>query len=214
MLKVAKARQFFGDHFGTDVPRVTDPQRVGVLGRKLECHFFGYSYVLDNYTMDKIGPFYRGLHLSFEESVLMAKLGLPEGWNTTKCPGWIGGFYRLVRHALKAELRRLPDKGIPLTRQMGRLEFYPALGMPLDIIYGADGFFTFAGEVVTIDVTVNPEKCSTLSGPVVISIAPFSRRTNQKFRINLAWTLAREVARRLIRDLVNTHQRMMFKNAA
>jgi len=207
-----EAKQLF-DEMRDHIPRITDQKLTTKLGRKLECNFFGYSYLTSSASIKTLLPTYS--NLTIDQAVLVAKLSLPENWNTTKCPGWIGKFYRLVRHSLKEELRKLPSKGIPLTRQMGRLEFIPALGTPLDIVWGADGFFTFAGEIVAIDVTVNPGKFSSLWSPVVISAASFSRRTNQKYRINLAWTLAREVARRLIVRIIDNHmKKVIIKNVA
>lgn len=38
------------------------------------------------------------------------------------------------------------------------VRFYTAVGSALDIHEGTDGFFEFAGAVVTIDVTLNPKK--------------------------------------------------------
>lgn len=38
------------------------------------------------------------------------------------------------------------------------LELYSALRTPLDYFHGVDGFFSFKGVVVTLDVTKNPDK--------------------------------------------------------
>ncbi len=38
------------------------------------------------------------------------------------------------------------------------LKFYTAVGSLLDVKHGVDGFFEFAGRVVTLDLTINPHK--------------------------------------------------------
>lgn len=40
----------------------------------------------------------------------------------------------------------------------GRVCFYTAVGSPLDVFHGIDGFCEYCGRIVTFDVTENPEK--------------------------------------------------------
>lgn len=64
-----------------------------------------------------------------------------------------------VRKALQA---KRTDIIIALQREFEHngllVPFYTAVGSALDIHHGIDGWFEFRGEVVTIDVTMNPEK--------------------------------------------------------
>lgn len=39
-----------------------------------------------------------------------------------------------------------------------KIEFYTAVGTALDLYHGVDGFFVFRGTVLTVDVTLNPNK--------------------------------------------------------
>ena len=39
-----------------------------------------------------------------------------------------------------------------------KISFYTAVGSALDYYHGIDGFFVFRGMVLTVDVTLNPEK--------------------------------------------------------
>ncbi len=41
---------------------------------------------------------------------------------------------------------------------LSRLELYTAVGSALDVYHGVDCFFRFNGKIVTIDLTVNPNK--------------------------------------------------------
>ena len=40
----------------------------------------------------------------------------------------------------------------------GELQFFSALGSPLDRFHGIDGFFQWRGTVVSIDLTIDPQK--------------------------------------------------------
>ncbi len=73
----------------------------------------------------------------------------------------------LTRREAIAEVRNAPqakrtDTIIAIEREFERqglvVPFYPATGSALDFHHGVDGFFEYRGEVVTIDVTMNPEK--------------------------------------------------------
>jgi hypothetical protein len=39
------------------------------------------------------------------------------------------------------------------------LKLFTAVGSPLDFFHGVDAFFELRGKIVTIDVTINPNKC-------------------------------------------------------
>jgi len=46
-----------------------------------------------------------------------------------------------------------------VSQQFGKaVQFFTAVGTPLDFFHGVDGFFEFEGFVVTIDLTMNPHK--------------------------------------------------------
>ena len=42
----------------------------------------------------------------------------------------------------------------------GAVKFFTAVGSAMDLFHGTDGFFQFEGFIVTIDVTMNPNKDS------------------------------------------------------
>ena len=49
----------------------------------------------------------------------------------------------------------------------GSVNFFTAVGTPLDRFHGIDGFFEFCGVVATIDLTLNPHKDSGKADMVV-----------------------------------------------
>ncbi len=63
----------------------------------------------------------------------------------------------------KNQPKQLPKNATDLLAEVRRqtkadVQFYTAIGSALDYFHGVDGFFEFAGFVVTIDVTKNPHK--------------------------------------------------------
>lgn len=82
----------------------------------------------------------------------------------------------LSRREAFAEVERAPqtkrtDFVIAIQREFERqglcVPFYTAVGSALDYHHGVDGFFEFRGVVVTIDVTMNPEKSIAKADVVV-----------------------------------------------
>ncbi len=109
--------------------------------------------------------------------------------------------YMRWREAVGAVRENQPRKKTPvvarLEGEVGRLlggtcAFFSAVGSALDVFHGVDGFFEFEGEVVTIDLTMNPLKDSTKADLLVTSeeIAETSA---------LAGRIARELGARLRR---------------
>lgn len=67
------------------------------------------------------------------------------------------------------------------------LRLYSALGSPLDILHGVDGFFEFRGHTVTIDLTINPNKDCHKADLIV-----------RPEMLERPLELAREISRRLV----------------
>lgn len=92
----------------------------------------------------------------FEEEVL--------GRCTATC-----GAYLPLREAMVLVRKSQPASKRPamqrleaeMSKVLGRpVVFYTAVGSVLDAFHGIDGFFELAGQVVTIDLTINSAKCT------------------------------------------------------
>ena len=83
-------------------------------------------------------------YTSYENSMNIVKKSQP--WDTTDPqPRFANNLHANVAMALGIE-------------DWSQLQFYTAVGSPLDYFHGIDCFFEFQGHVVTIDVTTNPDK--------------------------------------------------------
>lgn len=87
-------------------------------------------------------------YLSFRDSLEYAKNNQPVGWRVSDpASRFAGDLFSLV--ALKLGLD-----------DWSELKLYGAVGTPLDIFHGVDGFFEYNGEIFTIDLTLNQHKDS------------------------------------------------------
>ncbi len=88
-------------------------------------------------------------------------------------------FARELRLAVIDELG-LEDEG-----DMDRIRFYSAVGSPLDIFHGVDGWIEFVPDkgspsMVTIDVTLNPEKL-THKADIIVQEVPDPTENEKRF---------------------------------
>ncbi len=76
-----------------------------------------------------------------------------------RCGNPYAGNFADVR---KHQPSKKTDMVVAIEREFARrglsVQFYTAVGTALDVHQGVDGFFEFNGVVVTIDLTMNPEK--------------------------------------------------------
>ncbi|MCR4279667.1 MAG: hypothetical protein NUV78_02955 [Candidatus Zambryskibacteria bacterium] len=87
---------------------------------------------------------WNGKHVPYQQSMRSVMANQP--WDPSDPePKFANDLHASVALALKLD-------------DWSRLKLYTAVGSPLDYYHGVDCFFEFEGLIVTIDVTVNPNK--------------------------------------------------------
>lgn len=87
---------------------------------------------------------WNGQYVPFHQSLRLVKAHQP--WEPTDPePRFASDLHATVAEALKLE-------------NYNELEFYTAVGSPLDFYHGVDCFFCFKGMIVTIDLTIDSSK--------------------------------------------------------
>ena len=92
------------------------------------------------------------MYMSYKDAVSHAKKNQPSEFKP-ETQKFANGIYEALKH------QGLPE-GVPV-------KFYTAVGTPLDIYHGTDALFEIAGQDITIDVTINPEKVEAKADVVV-----------------------------------------------
>ena len=121
-------------------------------GRLLESAVFGKATVAWEGEMR---------YLPYRESFNFCRTHQPYGWNPTDPPTRTGSdLYASI--ALKLE------KSVGLFDWEKELRFFSAIGSPLDVYHGIDGWFEFRGRVVTFDLTANTAKADGYKAGVIL----------------------------------------------
>ncbi len=83
----------------------------------------------------------------------------------------------------------------------GEVSFYTAVGTPLDRYHGIDGWFEYRGNIVTIDITTNPNK-ETYKADIVFCVPGdgLDPSVDEQQFTDHANRLAQEVADRFIAE--------------
>jgi hypothetical protein len=121
-------------------------------GRLLESIVFGKTTVAWEGEMR---------YLPYKEAFTFCKEHQPCGWNPTDPPTRAGSnLYASI--ALKLE------ETIGEFDWEKELRFFSAIGSPLDVFHGIDGWFEFQGRVVTFDLTANTAKADGYKAKVIL----------------------------------------------
>ena len=80
------------------------------------------------------------------------------------------------------------------------LKFYSALGTPLDIFHGVDGFFEYDGATVTMDATINKNKDQeSIKADVLLEEMPdpkFEREKYLEYIKNISQEISNQIKQR------------------
>jgi hypothetical protein len=113
----------------------------GMTGRLLEREVFGDISVAWEGKMQ---------YLPYQEAMHFCHNHQPENWSPTEpSPRVASDLHALVAIGLEEIIGEF---------EWNELGIFSAIGTPLDVFHGVDGWFEFHGRVVTFDLTTNSQK--------------------------------------------------------
>ena len=120
-------------------------------GRLLESVVFGTTAVAWKGEMK---------YLPYRESFNFCRTHQPYGWDPTDPPTRTGSnLYASIALKLEETVGEFDWRD---------LKFFSAIGSPLDVFHGIDGWFEFRGRVVTFDLTANTAKADGYKARVIL----------------------------------------------
>lgn len=121
-------------------------------GRLLEAEVFGRTTVKWEGKME---------YMPYRTALDFCRKHQPIGWNPVD-PSTRTGSNLYASVAIELE------KAVGEFTWEEELKFFSAIGSPLDVFHGVDGWFEFRGNVVTVDLTANTAKVNGYKANVIL----------------------------------------------